>query len=255
MGVVTSLLTATYMFRLVFLTFHGERRHDAPAPEHPEEESHAAPPHAAPPHPAPPHGGHLHDAPPAMAMALIVLALGSVLAGYVGVPHALGGENRLATWLAPSFQPPSAAAVEVFEGEAEAVGEEEHAALEVTLMIVSSAIALLGIGLAAFIWLKRRDIADSMSRQFAGVHRLLLNKYYVDEIYDATVVKPIVVASREGLWRGFDVRVVDGAVNGTGTLVTAGSSMLRRLQTGSVLTYAGSMFVGVVVILGYYLWR
>jgi len=255
MGVVTSLLTATYMFRLVFLTFHGERRHDAPAPEHPEEESHAAPPHAAPPHPAPPHGGHLHDAPPAMAMALIVLALGSVLAGYVGVPHALGGENRLATWLAPSFQPPSAAAVEVFEGEAEAVGEEEHAALEVTLMIVSSAIALLGIGLAAFIWLKRRDIADSMSRQFAGVHRLLLNKYYVDEIYDATVVKPIVMASREGLWRGFDVRVVDGAVNGTGTLVTAGSSMLRRLQTGSVLTYAGSMFVGVVVILGYYLWR
>src|SRR5688572_15368586 len=255
MGVVTSLMTATYMFRLVFLTFHGERRHDAPAPEHPEEESHAAPPHAAPPHPAPPHGGHLHDAPPAMAMALIVLALGSVLAGYVGVPHALGGENRLATWLAPSFQPPSAAAVEVFEGEAEAVGEEEHAALEVTLMIVSSAIALLGIGLAAFIWLKRRDIADSMSRQFAGVHRLLLNKYYVDEIYDATVVKPIVVASREGLWRGFDVRVVDGAVNGTGTLVTAGSSMLRRLQTGSVLTYAGSMFVGVVVILGYYLWR
>src|SRR5688572_9111439 len=255
MGVVTSLLTATYMFRLVFLTFHGERRHDAPAPEHPEEESHAAPPHAAPPHPAPPHGGHLHDAPPAMAMALIVLALGSVLAGYVGVPHALGGENRLATWLAPSFQPPSAAAVEVFEGEAEAVGEEEHAALEVTLMIVSSAIALLGIGLAAFIWLKRRDIADSMSRQFAGVHRLLLNKYYVDEVYDAAVVQPIRIGSQEGLWRGLDVQVVDGAVNGTGTLVTAGSSMLRRLQTGSVLTYAGSMFVGVVVILGYYLWR
>ena len=260
MGVVTSLLTATYMFRLVFLTFHGERRHDVGTPEHPEQEehaAHAAPPHLAPSHPAPSHPApsHLHDAPPAMALALVVLAFGSVLAGYVGVPHALGGENRLATWLAPSFQPPASAAVEVFEGETEPAGEEEHAALEVTLMAVSSAIALLGIGLAAFIWLKRRDIADSMSRRFAGVHRLLLNKYYVDEIYDATVVKPIVVGSQEVLWRGFDVRVVDGAVNGTGTLVAAGSSLLRRLQTGSVRTYAGSMFVGVVLILGYYLWR
>jgi NADH-quinone oxidoreductase subunit L len=266
-GVVTSLLTATYMFRLVFLTFHGERRHDAPAPEHPEEEhaahpapshlapSHPAPSHLAPSHPAPSQGVHLHDAPPAMALALIVLAIGSVFAGYVGVPHALGGENQLATWLAPSFQPPRGVPVEVFEGEAAAAGEEEHAALEITLMAVSSVVALAGIGLAALIWLKRRDIADSMARRFAGVHRLLLNKYYVDEIYDAMLVKPIVAGSQEGLWRGFDVRVVDGAVNGTGTLVAAGSSVLRRLQTGSVRTYAGSMFIGVVVILGYYLWR
>src|SRR6185503_9719417 len=96
-GILTSLLTATYMFRLVFLTFHGERRHDAPAPAHAEEEEPAA--HrpgsdlhqpAADLHQP---GAHLHDAPPAMALALIVLALGSVLAGYIGVPHALGGGN------------------------------------------------------------------------------------------------------------------------------------------------------------------
>jgi NADH-quinone oxidoreductase subunit L len=189
-----------------------------------------------------------------MAMALIVLAFGSVLAGYVGVPHVLGGENRLAAWLEPSFQAPQATAVEVFEAEPEA-GEEGEAGLELTLMAVSSAIAVIGIGLAAFIWLKRRDIADAMARRYAGVHRLLLNKYYVDEVYDATVVQPIRIASQEGLWRGLDVQVVDGAVNGTGALVAAGSTLLRRLQTGSVRTYAGSMFVGVVVILGYYLWR
>jgi NADH-quinone oxidoreductase subunit L len=251
-GAVTSLLTATYMFRLVFLTFHGERRHDAPTPEHPEEEEAASHGHGATAH------GHgaLHDAPPAMAFALIVLALGSVLAGYVGVPHVLGGENRLATWLEPSFQPPRLTPVEVFEVPPEA-GEEaaEHASLELTLMAVSSGIALLGIGLAAFIWLKRRDIADSMARKYAGLHRLLLNKYYVDELYDATVVRPIQIGSQEGLWRGLDVRVVDGAVNGAGTIVEAGSSALRRLQTGSVRAYAGSMFIGVVVILGYYLWR
>jgi NADH-quinone oxidoreductase subunit L len=239
MGVVTSLLTATYMFRLVFLTFHGERRH-------PEAAEPASPGHHD--------SSHLHDAPPAMAMALVVLALGSVLAGYIGVPHVLGGENRLAAWLEPSFQAPQATAVEVFEAGPE-VGEEGEAGLELTLMAVSSAIALIGIGLAAFIWLKRRDIAASMARSYAGLHRLLLNKYYVDEVYDAILVQPIRIGSQEGLWRGLDVQVVDGAVNGTGALVAAGSAMLRRLQTGSVRAYAGSMFVGVVIILGYYLWR
>ena len=87
------------------------------------------------------------------------------------------------------------------------------------------------------------------------IHRLLLNKYYVDELYDATIVQPIKVVSQQGLWRGFDVRVIDGAVNGTGALVSGGSAVLRRLQTGSVRAYAGSLFVGVVLVLGYYIWR
>jgi len=247
-GAITSFLTATYMFRLVFLTFHGERRHDAPSPEQtPSHHSHDAPSHHAPSHAAHSHDSPLHDAPPAMALALIVLAVGSVLAGYIGVPRALGGDNQLAAWLAPSFQAGAAAP------EAEAAAGE--AALEVTLMGVSSAIAIGGIVLAAFIWLKRRSIADAMAQRFSGLHRLLINKYYVDEVYDATIVTPIHMVSRDALWRGFDVRVVDGAVNGTAAIVSAGSSLLRRLQTGSVRAYASSMFVGVIVILGYYLWR
>ena len=122
-------------------------------------------------------------------------------------------------------------------------------------MSVSSAIAIAGILLAGFIWVKRRALADSMARTFAPVYRLLLNKYYVDEIYDATIVQPIRVVSQEGLWRGFDVRVIDGAVNGTATIVAASAAVLRRLQTGSVRAYASSLVVGVVVVLGYYLWR
>jgi NADH-quinone oxidoreductase subunit L len=108
-GIVTSLLTATYMFRLVFLTFWGERRPAAAAaPAHPEEEepaAHASSSPAGASHHAhdPGHGGHLHDAPPAMALALIVLAVGSVAAGYVGVPAALGGSNRIEHYLHPSF--------------------------------------------------------------------------------------------------------------------------------------------------------
>ena len=109
--------------------------------------------------------------------------------------------------------------------------------------------------MAWFIWIQRREIAGQMARSFAPIHKLLLNKYYVDEIYDATVVRPVQAVSREGLWRGVDVGVIDGAVNGVATIVDAGSMVLRRLQTGSVRAYAGSLFIGVVLMLGYYLWR
>jgi len=258
-GALTALLTAVYMFRLVFLTFHGTRRHDAPAAAHAapaDAHGHAAPAHGAGHGEGHAPGGHLHDAPPAMAFALIVLALGSILAGYVGVPHALGGENRLASWLSPSFAAASVeGAAEVALEGAEGEEHESGEALEVTLMVTSSAIALFGIGLAGFIWIKRREIAASAAHSFPGVHRLLLNKYYVDEVYDASVVQPIRIVSEEGLWRGFDVRIVDGAVNGVASVVASGASALRLLQTGSVRTYASSLFLGVVLILGYYLWR
>ena len=272
-GVLTSLLTATYMFRLVHLTFHGEEGFGAVAHDH----GHADPAVAPHGHPAPAHvhsthpshgthGTHLHDAPAPMAFALVVLAVGSILAGYIGVPHALGGHNTLGAWLEPAFQATNCGAP-VTTGELAGLavesclpGEEagaggENARLEIILMAVSSLIALAGIGLATFLWLKRRDIPERMAQQYSGVHRLLLNKYYVDEVYDATIVQPIKVVSEEGLWRGFDVKVVDGAVNGAGYLVSGVSIVLRLMQNGSVKTYAAATFTGAVAILAYYLWR
>jgi NADH-quinone oxidoreductase subunit L len=265
-GAVTALLTATYMFRLVFLTFWGERRHEMPIAGHPaaEEPAGHAPAHGHPPLPASArqadvHGhAHLHDAPPAMALALIVLAIGSVAAGWIGIPHAIGGHNELGTWLEPAFAGPDAAGEAVAAEGAAAGGEAaeaDHAALEVTLMGVSLTIAIAGIAFAWFVWVKRRVIAENTARRFPGLYRVLLHKYYVDELYDATIVQPIKAASTEGLWRWFDVRVIDGAVNGAGSIVEGAAAMLRRLQTGSVRAYAGSLFVGVVVILGYYIWR
>jgi NADH-quinone oxidoreductase subunit L len=193
-----------------------------------------------------------------MALALIVLAIGSVAAGWIGIPHALGGHNPLHAWLEPAFTAPvvagEGAVAEAGAGE-EVAAEEDHTALERTLMVVSLTLAIAGIAIAWYIWMKRRSIADNAAREFAGLYRLLLNKYYVDEAYDATIVQPIKAASTEGLWRWFDVRVIDGAVNGTASIVDGGAAVLRRLQTGSVRAYAGSLFVGVVVILGYYLWR
>ena len=98
-------------------------------------------------------------------------------------------------------------------------------------------------------------LADRLADRFAAVHGLLLHKYYVDEIYDATIVQPIHLVSQEGLWKFVDVKVIDGAVNAVGDVVTGWSELLRRLQTGSVRAYAVSLFFGVVMVLGYYLWR
>jgi len=257
-GAITSLLTAIYMFRLVFMAFHGERRHDAP-PEHPEEEEPAAhpPSHAARAtarqavaHDASHGHGTPHEAPWSMAIPLIILAIGSILAGYVGVPHALGGHNRIEGFLEPSFE------AHVASGAAPAA-EPVHAdeGTELTLMAISSGIAVAGIGIAMFFWLRRPEAAEAMRHRFAGVHRVLLNKYYVDEIYDAAVVEPIKQLSTGGLWKGIDARVIDGSVNGVGLVVRTTSGVLRRVQTGSVRTYAASLFLGVVVILGWYLWR
>jgi NADH-quinone oxidoreductase subunit L len=276
-GIVTSLLTATYMFRLVFLAFHGERRRDAAgAPAHPEEEEPAAQrvsgavPHGRAEHE--PHPGVPHEAPLSMAIPLIVLAIGSVAAGYVGVPHALRGANRIESFLEPSFErvesrhpreaakTEPAAATEMQRAAPQPPAEHEaHATAgtartELTLMGISSAVAIAGIGLAVFFWLRNRAAAAEMARRFGRVYRVLLGKYYVDEFYDAAIVQPIRRLSTGALWKGVDAGLIDGAVNGIGVAVRASSGGLRRAQTGSVRTYAASLFLGAVLILGWYLW-
>src|SRR4051794_39873967 len=279
-GLVTSFLTAIYMFRLVFLTFHGERRHDAPAaPAHPEEEEPAAHhqpgQHDAHGHATHGHAGHLHDAPPAMALALIVLAIGSVFAGLVGIPHAIGGGNRIEAFLEPAFEAHAMAPTNEFqvsEGRAgtvppattetapaaghEAAGAaigEGHGSTEIMLMALSSGIALAGIGIAAYFWLRNRKSAAGIARGAAPVHTRLLNKYYVDELYNAVFVQPIKHGSTSVLWRGADAGLIDGAVNGVGSTVRGSSTSLRRLQSGSIRAYAASLFIGVILILGWIL--
>jgi NADH-quinone oxidoreductase subunit L len=170
-----------------------------------------------------------------MAIALIVLAIGSIVAGYVS----LGGWFE--RFLEPSF------AVQAAEGVADG-------GLETMLMAVSTLIAAAGIGIAMFYFLKNRGAADRVAERFGALHNVLEHKYYVDEIYDATLLQPIQIVSEQGLWKGIDVRVIDGSVNGVADTVGGLSELLRRLQTGSVRAYAGSLFLGVVLILGYYLW-
>ncbi len=276
-GMVTSLLTATYMFRLVFLAFHGERRsaHDR---AHPEEEEPAAQtghghaaavPHHSHGH-ADPHAHTPHDAPPSMAIPLIVLAIGSIVAGYVGVPHALGGSNRIEQFLEPSFEVAGrlevagaqsgetagvVRPVAVQESQPSEPTESTHdnTSTELMLMALSSGVAIAGIGIAAYFWLRNRRAADVMAARFEGPYTLLVHKYYVDELYDAAIVQPIKLLSTGGLWKGADAGVIDGAVNGVGQSVRGASGLLRRVQTGSIRTYAASLLLGVVLILGWYL--
>jgi NADH-quinone oxidoreductase subunit L len=206
-----------------------------------------------------------------MAIPLILLAVGSVVAGYVGVPHVLGGSNHIESFLEPSFEAHAAAPAQVgAAGEPNALqpvagqpethgqpGGEGSAAsesTELTLMGVSVGAALAGFLIALYFWIRNRSAADAVARQFAGLYRLLLNKYYVDELYDAAIVQPIKVVSTGALWKGVDAGLIDGTVNGVGALVRAGSGGLRRLQTGSVRTYAAGLFLGAALILGWYLW-
>jgi NADH-quinone oxidoreductase subunit L len=261
-GLVTSFLTAIYMFRIVFLAFHGERADSAAVPDRPVHDSaddDVAVPgdDAAVARPGGDVGhAHLHDAPPAMMLALVVLAVGSALAGYAGFPHALGGSNRFERFLAPSFAAgqPEGGGISL-QGDQQGAGiVNEDDRRDLALMAFSSVVALAGIAVAAYYFLKRRDAARALAGQFPGVHDVLLNKYYVDEIYDATLVQPIRLVSEHGLWKGIDVRVIDGSVNGVAETVRGASELLRRVQTGSVRAYAASLFLGVVLILGYFLW-
>jgi len=240
-GLLTALLTACYMFRLVFMTFFGPSHRAAHA-----DAGHEPPSvHEKPVNPENPLNpvNHVHDAPLPMAIALIVLAIGSIGAGWVGI----GG--RFERFLEPSF-----GAALVREPVAGGPGADV-ANIETTLMIVSVVVALAGIGLAAYFFLKNRGAADKMAESFSGVHRVLEHKYYLDEIYDAAVVQPIHIVSEDGLWKGVDIGVIDRTVNGVGHVVGGTSEVLRLFQSGSVRAYAASIFLGVVTVLGYYLWR
>ncbi|RMG64152.1 MAG: NADH-quinone oxidoreductase subunit L [Calditrichaeota bacterium] len=218
LGLVGAVLTAFYMSRLVFVTFFGQSRVE------PEVEA------------------HIHESPPVMTIPLMVLAVLSAIGGFVGVPAILGGENRFEHFLEPVF-----------------VGAEEHLhfahvphSLEYGLMLISILAALAGIGLAYGMYIKGSPDPDRLAQRFSGLYKLLYNKYYVDEIYDALVVQPLLSFSRF-LWRVVDNGLIDGLVNLTGRLGLLISQVLRRIQTGYVQNYAAVFVVGVLIILAYYL--
>jgi NADH-quinone oxidoreductase subunit L len=325
LAALTALLTAFYMFRLMALTFYGTYRG-------PAWEVEAAPPAVAEaaahgvPHPRDAHAhgqaqrddhevvhgaadaiavshGHAwhgpHESPNVMTVPLMALAVGAMVAGFVGIPQALGGRNAIEHFLAPSFsasasagahevattgevplKPDTSGEVPLKPHTAETGGGEAlhmSAGAELGLMALSVLIAVAGILIGTSFYMKNPDVPRRLAARLPGAYSLLFNKYYVDELYNATAIQGTVSSGR-GLW-AFDGKVVDGAVNGSGWLTrfaswlshmadkyivdglvnlvgwTAGegSYLLRRVQTGLVQNYALLMLLGVFAFLTVYL--
>jgi NADH-quinone oxidoreductase subunit L len=221
LATLTAGLTAFYMSRALFLTFFGPSRLEAEL-EH-----------------------HAHESPSKMTTPLIVLAVFSVVAGYVGLPHPLEGLDR---FLDPVFGP-SEALLHSLATATSATGPSEYA-----LIAFSVAIAGLGILLAWWFYLKSPEIPGRISVRFYTVYQTLIHKYYVDEIYNAIFVQPLRVGSEKILWHGLDERAIDGLlVNGAaGETVNAGG-VLRQIQSGNLRSYAAWVLLGAVVWLGYVL--
>ncbi len=215
-GIVGAALTAFYMTRLYVLTFRGAPRlsHEA---EH-----------------------HLRESPPSMIVPLIVLATLSVVGGYVGMPFQEGG-NAFERWLHP-----------VLSAGGHAVHYEVSRGVEWTLILLSVGMALLGIVLSLRAYLWDPVAATALRSRFEGLHRLLVNKYWVDEIYDAIIVRPFVGIS-EWMWGFWDAKVVDGLVNGVGTTLEGGSAILKLFQNGYVGTYALFFTLGVIALFLHFL--
>jgi NADH-quinone oxidoreductase subunit L len=222
MGVIGAFLTAFYMFRLYFMTFHGPSRLS-------EEAKH-----------------HVHEAPNSMTIPLMILAVLSVVGGFIQIPLVEGGQ-RLSAFLAPVF----ADVAHVAGGAAAAHGAEHGGpGLEIALMLISLAVAAAGIFLAYRFYMVDPAAPKRLAEQMRGLYRLVLNKYWVDEIYNDKIVEPI----RRGsiaLWQKFDAAIIDGAVNGVGRQIERGAGLLRQAQTGSVQVYAMVITLGLVVVFGY----
>ena len=268
LAVVTAGMTAFYMFRLIFMTFFGEYR--GPSWGHQEGEVHPDAGHAAADHAHAWHGPR--ESPGLMTAPLMLLAVGAFAAGFVGIPVALGGANAIEHFLEPSF---TAGAAHVEEAE-HAVAHLSRAA-EIGLMALSVLVAVGGIAVAYHLYVRRPQRSVQLATKWAGAHRVLTNKYYVDELYDATAVRGTMAGAR-GLWT-VDRIGVDGTVNGTGWLTRAsswvshvfdkyvvdgvfnlvawicaeGSYIFRRVQTGLIQNYAFATLFGVFFFVTVYL--
>ncbi|MBE0500423.1 MAG: NADH-quinone oxidoreductase subunit L [Desulfuromonadales bacterium] len=228
-GAIAAGMTAFYMFRLVAMTFWGKQKTDARAKD------------------------HIPESPWVITLPLVILAALAVVGGYVGVPHVLGNigglhiPNYLEHFLDPVFGP----AQETYRI---AIKEAmAHSLLwEFGLMGASVAVGFLGIGVAIWFYIKSPELPGKFTSKFSGLHKAVYNKWYIDELYDFLFVNPI---KRCGLffWKGFDVCIVDGVVNGVGRVTTLVSSGLRYTQTGLTQHYAMWMVIGVVMIVGFYI--
>ncbi len=209
LGLAGAALTAFYMFRLVYLTFYGEPRTDG--------------------------AGRAHESPRAMTGPLVALAVLSAGAGFLGLPALLGERADLFGRFVAGVLAPAA--------------HHLAASTEIALILAATASALLGLGAAFVLYRRSPEIPGRLARRFPGLYGVLSRKYYVDEAYDAVVVRPL-VRGAEWTYRRFDLRVIDGALNGSAAAAGLAGRGLNGLQSGLVRDYALAFLLGAVIFLG-----
>jgi NADH-quinone oxidoreductase subunit L len=250
-GLLTALLTAIYMTRLMVLTFWGpERFKDQPAAASEEADSHGAS--------AADHGAHSntpHESPMSMVLPLVVLAIGAVFAGYLNIPKGFLPESLRGGSVAAAFDrviEPSIAAEgtkivgDHFEAAAAPAAEAESGVTEIVLAAVSSLVAIGGI-LIGWVWFTRQPLWEAP--------RIIEEKYKVDEAYDVAIVEPIKALSTNVLWKIIDVRIIDGAVNSAGKVAELLAGGLRFLQGGLARAYIAMVVLGALLMIGYFVIR
>ena len=236
-GVITAFMTSFYMFRLIFLTFTGEYRGKEP-------DADAA------------HGDHGHHAPhesPWLMLApLVLLGVLSVIGGWVGIG------NRFQNFLAPVIQQVSAGQNVVNNSESSTLpaseGKGESNKLETLLTGVSVLVAFSGLGLAWLLYVKRPELPAKIAAASGGLYKLVLNKYWIDELYSAVIIGPLVACSRVVLWQSIDQKMIDGTVNESAVAARDVSQIIRQQQSGLVRSYAGWIAAGAAAVVAYMVW-
>jgi NADH-quinone oxidoreductase subunit L len=223
LGVLTAGLTSFYMFRLLFLTFFGTERYDE-------------------------HHVHVHESPKSMTIPLVILAILSVCGGWMAAPQLMGGVNHFEHFLAPVLATgaePAAAAAESSGG----AGEILQA-----LMGAPVIAGLLGFLLAWWFYIKSPETPKKLAASLSGPYKLLSGKYFIDEIYLAAIVRPLVWISDKVLWHAVDERAIDGTVNGVALVSRETGDRLRHANTGNIRSYATWIVLGVLVFTSLLLW-
>jgi NADH-quinone oxidoreductase subunit L len=220
-GLFTALLTSFYMFRLIFLTFFGKERYDE-------------------------HHVHVHESPKTMLVPLAILAVLSIVGGWLTAPAFWGKHDYFAKFLEPVFAAPNGSEA----GTAEAVAH----ALETPLAIVAVITALAGLFAAYWLYVKQPSKPEKLAKSFGGAYQTLLHKYYVDEFYNAVIVRPLMWLSTNVFWKTVDVSIIDGAVNGIAEGITVVGDGTRRTQSGNTRSYAVWVVVGAIVIVAVIFW-
>jgi NADH-quinone oxidoreductase subunit L len=221
LGLFTALLTSFYMFRLMFLTFQGKPRFDE-------------------------HKVHVHESPKSMLVPLMILAVLALIGGWVAAPAFWGQPDYFSKFLEPVFA--QGAGIEASATEAAA-----HA-LEAPLAVVAVVTALIGLAIAFWLYLRQPGKADELAKSFRGVYNTLLNKYYVDELYNAVIVKPLLWLSGNVLWLTVDERAIDGTVNGIARGAMEVGDSVRHTQSGNTRSYAVWVVIGAIVIIAIIFW-